>query len=167
MDMLIGIAHITGLLIALQLFTFVCSFLSNWEAEKDETQLREQLSTTLGLRLEDLEDESHSLKVQTLIAQKFNPELFKNRLSDICGGIRKAWILLSRIIAVGVLIAVLSSTYNDGIDNAIYAWLVLGVATFSLLVNILLSLACKRFTGLSPGQFKSRRMGEAGRMSPF
>jgi hypothetical protein len=64
MDMLIGIAHITGLLIALQLFTFVCSFLSNWEAEKDETQLREQLSTTLGLRLEDLEDESHSLKVQ-------------------------------------------------------------------------------------------------------
>lgn len=131
--------------------------LGGWEAGKIEKQTLEEASVTLGISIEDLDNEEHAPKLLRLSAEKFSTELFKNRISDFCGVIRTAWGWLANIAQALVIITVLWYTITDNTDNAVYAWFIPAIYMFSWLVSVVFSLTCKLLTGRYPGQAKTTR----------
>jgi len=157
MDILIAIGHILGSIICLLVFGFVVLLIGGWETDKVQKQVAEEASVALGVSVEDLDKEENARKLLKLSSDKFSSELFKNRLSDLCGLIRTVWGWLSNIIQAIVLIAVLWYTVTDGTENAVYAWFLLGISILSWLISVIFSLMCKLVTGRYPGQAKAAR----------
>lgn len=157
MDILIAIAHILGSIIALLVFGFVVMLIGGWEADRIQKQVAEEASVALGISVEDLDKEENARKLLKLSSEKFSSELFKNRLSDLCGLIRTVWGWLSNIVQAVVLIGVLWYTVTDSAGNAVYAWFLVGISFFSWLISVIFSLMCKLLTGRYPGQAKAAR----------
>lgn len=157
MEILIAIAHILGSIIALLIFGFVVVLIAGWEQNKIQKQVSEETSVTLGVTVEELDSEELAPKILKLSSEKFSSELFRNRISDLCGLIRTMWGWLGNIIQVIVLLSVIWFTITDSTENAIYAWSVLGIAIVFWLVSVSFSLVCKLLTGRYPGQAKAAR----------
>ena len=157
MEILIAIAHILGSIIALFIFGFVVLLIAGWEQNKIQEQVSEETSLALGVAVEELDNEELAPKLLKLSSEKFSSELFRNRISDLCGLVRTIWIWLGNIIQILFLLSVIWYTITDSAKNAIYAWFVLGIAMLFCLVSVIFSLVCKLLTGRYPGQAKAAR----------
>lgn len=157
MEILIAIAHILGSIIALFIFGFVVLLIAGWEQNKIQKQALEETSVALGVTVEELDSEEIAPKILKLSSEKFSTELFRNRISDLCGFLRTIWGWLGNIIQVVVLVAVIWFTISDSTENAIYAWVVLGISIVFWFVSVIFALVCKLLTGRYPGQAKAAR----------
>jgi TRAP-type uncharacterized transport system fused permease subunit len=153
--MLIAIAHFLGAIIAYVVFYFFVVFV----AGKIQKKSIEELSVTLGLSLEELENEKHTQKIISLGTEKYSSEMFRNRISDFCGIIHMVWIWLVNVLLVVVLVIVLWYTFTDSKDNAVYSWLIPSVTISSWIISFIFSSTCHLLTGRYPGQAKAARKG--------
>ena len=110
---------------------------------------------------DDLDDEAIAHRVIEYSSAKYKSELFRNRLSDLCGGIRTAWAWLWSIIQLLITVAVIWSTAKESIENAVYAWWAVGAYMLCWLTSIAFSLVCYFLTGRYPGEAAKSRKGLA------
>jgi hypothetical protein len=159
MEILIGIAHILGSVVVYLIFGYVLMLFNAWEQEKTTKQMANEVSVTSGIKISasDLNKEEHAQTLMEFYTEKFNSELFKNKMSDFFGVIRMLWGWQAIIVQVLILISVFWYTVADNIDNAVYAWLIVGFSVVSWLVNIFITTTSKILTGRSPGQAKAAR----------
>jgi len=128
-----------------------------WELSRNQRKALEEFSIALGVPIDQLEEPDHMSKVIEWSAKKFSNELFKNRISDICGSIRTTWRWLGYGVEVTTLLAVIWFTVTDDLSNAIYAWFVTVVVIFFTIVSTLFALLCHLLTARWPGQAKEAR----------
>ena len=157
MEILIASAHIIGSIIVWLVFAQLRVFVDLFELGKTQTLLVEEISATLGIDVDDFDLEKHAQKILKLSNEKFSNELFKNRFSDFCGVIRTVLKRLMNIIQALVIVAVLWYAATDSTENAVYAWLLVGISIFSLMASVIFSLTCQLLTGRHPGQAKWAR----------
>jgi len=161
METLIAIAHILGSLIAVVAFGFVVLLIAAWETDRNQKQVTEEMSVSLGVPVEDLDSEELAPKLLQLSSEKFSSELLRNRISDFCGLIRTLWGWLGTAAQAMVLIAVIWFTITDNTENAVYAWFVVGISIVFWIVSVIFSFICKLLTGRYPGQAKQARKAAA------
>ena len=159
MEILIALAHILGSIIVLAIFGLVVLLSFGWESYRIQKQEAEEASTTLGVKVEDLDSEELAPKLLQYWDEKFNSELFRNRISDFCGLIRLMWIWFGNIVQALILLAVIWYTITGSTENAVFAWFAVGIDIVFLVVSVIFSLACKLLTGRYPGQAKEARKG--------
>jgi len=157
MEILIASVHIIGSIIVWLVFAQLRVFVDLSELEKTQTLLVEEISATLGIDVDDFDLKKHAQKILKLSNEKFSNELFKNRFSDFCGVIRTVLKQLMNIIQALVIVTVLWYTATDSTENAVYAWLLVGISIFSLMASVIFSLTCQFLTGRHPGQAKWAR----------
>ena len=143
MEILIGIGHITGSIIIYLIFGYVLMLINIWEQEKTTRQTAQEVSVTSGINISatDLNKEEYVPTLMKFYTEKFNPELFKNRMSDFFGIIITLWGWQAILVQALILVIVLWYTVTDNINNAIYAWLIVGFSVLSWFVNIFISFA--------------------------
>jgi len=161
MTNLSAIAHIVGAIVALGASGLVFLLIGEWEMKKIRKQVAEEASMALGVPIEDLDDPKYAPQLLKLSVEKFSPELFKNRFSDLCGTIRTLWVWLANIVQLGYLAIVVWFTITESNDSAVYAWFVLGIYLFFLSVVIVFNYFCKLLTGRWPGEAKAARKAAA------
>jgi hypothetical protein len=128
MEILIGIAHIIGSIIIYLIFGYVLMLINAWEQDQTTKQIAAELSVTSGIKIsaDDLHKEEYAQTLMEFYTEKFNSELFKNKLSDFFGVVRTLWGWQAIIVQVLILMIVLWYTITVNIDNAVYAWLIVG-----------------------------------------
>jgi len=155
--MLTAIGHIGGSLIAIMALGMIRFLLDAWESKKVEGKRLREVANKLGVSVDDLDDEAIAHRVIEYSSAKYKSELFRNRLSDLCGGIRTAWAWLWSIIQLLITVAVIWSTAKESIENAVYAWWAVGAYMLCWLTSIAFSLVCYFLTGRYPGEAAKSR----------
>lgn len=157
MGVIIAVAHILGTLIALLAFESAVLALHAWELKRNQKGAAEEISIALGIPVESLDNSENVSKVVRFNAERFSSDLFRNRLSDLCGWVQVGWSWLGRLLQVGVFIGAIWYSFTDGAQNAIYAWWVIAIAIVFSITSILFGLICKLVTGRFPGQARQAR----------
>ena len=157
MSILMAIGHIVGAVIALTVWGLCVLVLAGWQAGKNQRAALEEASLALGILVSDLENAEHQEKVVKFAAEKFSSELFRNRLSDLCGWIQVGWNWLGTLVQWGFLIGVIWYTFTDGLANSVHAWWVIAIALGFWIPSVLFALVCKLLTGRFPGQARHAR----------
>jgi hypothetical protein len=157
MSITIALAHIIGAVIAMLAFGLGVLALGAWELKRNQIAASEEMSTALGIPLDQLDDPENANRIIQFVAERFSSERFQNRLSDLCWWIQAVWVLSGNLIQVGILIAVVWYSVTDDRSNAIYAWLVLAIAFLFWVISVAFALVCKLFTGRFPGQARHAR----------
>lgn len=161
MDVFLSVAHIFGALLSSISLGWVILYIAYWESSKNQKIVMGELSVELGVRTCDLEGDLKSkdltAKVVSYYMKKYSGELLRNRVSDFCGYVRIFWNLLGCIIQILILIVTTWYVVFGDLDNAVYAWSVIGVLIFFFLISFALSIICKLATGRYPGEAKAAR----------
>ncbi|WP_090903054.1 hypothetical protein [Azotobacter beijerinckii] len=157
MSVIIAIGHIVGALVVLFAFGFGVLMLAGWRSERNRKTALEEMSLALGIPISELDRAEHQATVVQFAAAKFSSELFRNRLSDLCGLIQIGWGWLGNLLQVGVLLGVIWFTVTDDLSNSINAWWVIAIAFFFWISSVLFALICKLLTGRFPGQARQAR----------
>lgn len=157
MSALVAIGHIVGALIALVAFGVGVLMLAAWERERNQKVAIEEMSLALGIHVSELENPEHQAKVVQFAADRFSSELFRNRLSDLCGRVQTGWSWLGVLVQVAVLLGVIWYTFTDNLSNSVHAWWIVGIAFFFWIVTAIFALICKLLTGRLPGQARGAR----------
>ncbi|SCU98972.1 conserved membrane hypothetical protein [Cupriavidus necator] len=155
--MLTAIIHIGGAVIALFVLTLAGLWVAAWEGERNAKKRRRDAAISLGISVEELESEAMAPRLVEFCSAKFSSELFRNRLSDLCGVVRLVWGWVGSIAQVIVLVVVVWNTFTDTVDNAVYAWSAVGIALFFWVSSVGFSLICYFITGRYPGEAKQAR----------
>lgn len=157
MDILIALAHITGSVVVMFLLGFGILMLSAWELDRNTKNALAELSIKLNIPIDEIENEEHTNTIIKAMSEENSSEKFTNRFSDLCGYIRITWNVFISIIVISIIIGVSWLTYDDHLNNAIYAWSVIPVYLVGVIISILFSLICKVLTNKHPGQARSGR----------
>ena len=159
MEILIGFLHIIGSIITYLIFGYVLMLMNTWERAKILKQIAQEVSVTSGTKIsaDDLDKEEHAPTLMKFYAEKFSSELFTNKMSDFFGVIRTLWGWQSIIVQVLILVIVFWYIITSGLDNAVYAWSLVGFSIFSWVINVFMTQSCKILTGRNPGQAKAGR----------
>ncbi len=157
MNVIIAVSHILGALIALFAFESAVLALSAWELKRNKKIAEEEISLALGIPAERLSDVENVSEVFKFNANRFSPDLFRNRLSDMCGWVQLVWGWLARILGVGVFLGVIWYSFTDSAQNAIYVWWVIAIAFFFSITSVVFGFICKLVTGRFPGQARQAR----------
>jgi hypothetical protein len=157
MNVIIAIAHALGAIIAVFAFGAAVLALSAWELRRNQKAAAEEVSIELGIPVESLDNAENASKVIRFTAARFSSDLFRNRLSDLCGWVQIGWGWLGTLLQVGVLIGVIWYSFTDGAQNAVHAWWVVGIAFFFWVTAVAFGLVCKLITGRYPGQARQAR----------
>ncbi|MFZ3018408.1 MAG: hypothetical protein WA056_08145 [Gallionella sp.] len=157
MSVLIAIGHIFGAIIVLIAFGAGTLILADWQSEGNQKVAQQEISLALGIPVDHLDNQEHQEKIIHFAAERYSSELFRNRLSDLCGWIQTGWGWLSNLLQVGILLGVIWYTLTDGPSNSVYAWWVVGVAIFFWMFSMIFGYVCKLLTGRFPGQAKQVR----------
>ncbi|MGH8475604.1 MAG: hypothetical protein ACRER2_07520, partial [Methylococcales bacterium] len=157
MSTIIAIAHVLGTIIAVFAFSAAVLALSAWELKRNQKAATKEVSIALGIPVESLDNAENSSKVVTFTAARFSSDLFRNRLSDLCGWVQIGWVWLGTLLQVGVFIGVIWYSVTDSAQNAVHAWWVVGIAVFFWIVSVAFGLLCKLVTGRFPGQARQAR----------
>jgi hypothetical protein len=151
-----AIAHIVGaLLVSLGLGVLV-TLVSQWEIRRNIKLARQNASIALGVPVEDIQSERYSSEVIRYSATRYNGELLRNRISDLCGVVRTLWAWVGSILQIGILLGVILRSLTDP-KFAVLAWWIIAVQIAFWLVSVLFSHACKIITGRYPGEAKQAR----------
>lgn len=157
MSALIATFHIVGAIIALVLFGIGILIIAAWESERNQKTALQEASLALGISADDFNRAEHQEKIVKFAAERFSSELFRNRISDLCGHIQTAWGWASNILQAGFLLGVIWYTVTDDSSNSVYAWWIVAIAIFSWIISVTFGYACKLLTGRFPGQAKQAR----------
>jgi hypothetical protein len=159
MHHLIAIGHIVGAVIALFAYGAGVFLLASYVDDRTKKSELAALSVSLGIPASDLDDPQHKEQVFQFSAERFNSELLRNRLADLCGWINTAWSWVGLLLQIGVLLGALWYTVQDGSENAVHAWWILVLAIIFSVVSVMFGYVCKLLTGRYPGQpQKARKM---------
>lgn len=154
--MLIAVGHVLGAIIALVAFGLAVLALGAWEVERNQKAAVQEASLALGIPSEQINDPSHAIKVIRFAADRCSSELFRNRISDLCGLVRTVWGWIGNAAQAVVLgVVVWHSTSDPSV--AVYAWWIVAIAVFFWITSIAFSWICKLITGRYPGQARQGR----------
>ena len=155
--MVIAILHIVGaLLVTLGLGVPALMFQTRLSA-RDDQRLMEECAMALGVDIDSLGAESVLPKVTKLSAERYSSELLRNRLSDLCGAIRKLWGWVGLLAQAVTIVGVAWFTLTEDLNNAPFAWFLVGVWVFFWITDLVFTYACKILTGRFPGQARMAR----------
>lgn len=157
MTVVIAVAHVLGAIIAVFAFCAAVLALSAWELKRNQKAAAEEVSIALGIPIESLDNAENATKVVRFTAARFSSDLFRNRLSDLCGWVQIGWGWLGTLLQAGVLIGVIWYSFTDSAQNAAHAWWVVGIAIFFWITSVVFGLVCKLVTGRFPGQARQAR----------
>lgn len=157
MSTLISIGHIVGAIIAQVALGFGLQMLGEWEIERNRKAALQELSIALGIPVSELDNVEHEAKVVKFAAARFDSELLRNRLSDLCGWIQTGWGWFGMLLQAGILLGVIWFTITEDPSISVYAWSIIAVVIFFCIVSVLFGLACKLLTGRYPGQAREAR----------
>lgn len=157
MDIIIAISHILGSITLTVIFSVFIMYIHTFQEEKYKRQLEVEASVSLGIRIEELYIDEYSASFSRFLFNKFSPDLFKNRISDLCGVIYTLWSWLFGLVQIGVFIGVCWYTFTDSLDNAKYAWSFLIFSFLFWISHMILFLSCRLFSGRYPGEAKNCR----------
>ncbi len=157
MSILIAIGHIVGAIIVSFVFGFCVLMLAGWELERNRKTAFKELSLALSIPVGDLDNKEHQDRIFQFVATRFSSELFRNRLSDLCGWIQTGWGLLSTLLQIGVLLGVIWYTITDDLSNSVQAWWIVAIAFSFWVSSVIFALICKLLTGRFPGQASQAR----------
>ena len=157
MRLLIAIGHIVGSQLAAAVVGWVTMLIAAWEVTRNQKHLLEEMSIQLGISVDDLEKEEMAPRIIQFSSERYSSELFRNRLSDLCGAIRTGWFWLSLFVQIGGLVGVVWYTFTDSLDTAVYSWLLVALSLLFWIVSVAFSLVCRLFTGRYPGEAKLAR----------
>lgn len=150
--MFMVIVHVLGTIVAGLSFHLIISALSTWQSKRLQKAVAEEISIALGVDLDSLDNDENVPKVISFVSARFSSELFRNRLSDLCGWLEFGWSFLGALLSFGVLIGVIWYSITDGPSNAVHAWWVVGIDLFFWVSTTMFRFACKLITGRTPGQ---------------
>lgn len=131
--------------------------LADWETERNRRAALTEMAIALGLSVDQLDDAENQERVIQFVAARASSELFRNRLSDLCGLIQTGWNWLGMLLQVGVILGVIWYTISDDLSDAIHAWWIVAIAVFFGIMSTMFSLLCKLLTGRFPGQSRQSR----------
>ena len=157
MTVIIAVLHVLGSIVALSAFVYIVFALANWELSRSQKLVVEELSISLGIPTEHLDDAENAPEIIKLSAAKFSSDLLRNRLSDLCGWIQVGWMWIGVLFQYGLLIGVIWYSFTDSSQNAVYAWGAVGIAIFFWISSLTFGYICKLFTGRFPGQARLAR----------
>jgi hypothetical protein len=157
MSTLIAIGHIFGALFALVALGIGILALAGWESGRNRKFALQEMSLSLGIPVDELDNAEHEAKVVQFVAARFSSELLRNRLSDLCGWVRTGWGWFGTLLQTGILLGVIWYTVTDDLSNSVYAWWIIAVAFFFWISSVFFALACKLLTGRFPGQARQAR----------
>jgi hypothetical protein len=149
--------HIAGSIIAYLLLTAGISFLAVWESQRNERRALENAAVELGVPVSSLNNPELAPQLIKLSSSRYSTELLRNRLSDLAGALVRIWAWLGWALELGVLVAVIWYTATSSTSNAVFAWLIIGIALVFWSVSIIFSLVCKLLTGRYPGEASRAR----------
>lgn len=157
MSTLIAIGHIIGALIVLVAFGIGVSLLAAWENERNQKAALEEMSLALGIPVADLDNAQHQARVIQFAGARFSTELFRNRLSDLCGWAQIGWSWLGTLLQAIVLLGVIWYTLKDDLSNSVHAWWIVAIGLFFWIASVAFALMCRLLTGRFPGQARGAR----------
>ena len=157
MDTLIAILHIGGAVIAAVVFGTALFFIGTWLQGRSTERNLEEASVSLGVRVSELEDPALLPKLIQYSSSRFSSELFRNRISDLLGTLTTIWNWMGLILEIALLLWITWITFSQSLENAIYAWSIVGIALFFSLISAVAILLCKILTGRYPGQARQAR----------
>lgn len=157
MSAFIAVGHIVGAIIVLVVFGIGTLMLAGWEIGRNQKTALHEASLALGIPVDDLENAEHQERIVQFAAERFSSELFRNRLSDLCGWIQTGWGWISNLLQGIVLLGVIWYTVTDDTSNSVYAWWIVGIALFFWISSVIFGYTCKLLTGRFPGQAKQAR----------
>lgn len=152
MSIIIAIGHIVGAIIVLVAVGFGIIMIAGWENERNHKSALSEMSLSLGIPINELDNAEHHSKVIHYLATRFSSELLRNRLSDLSGSIQKGWRWLGILLQAGIFLGVIWFTITDDLSNSIHAWWIIAVELFFWISAVLFAQVCKLLTGRFPGQ---------------
>ena len=152
MQTMFAILHIFGAVVV-DVILGTCLYFARVALDRRITK-RElaEAALAMGIPFVALEDSGNFPKLVKWSYSKFNSELFRNRLSDLVGFVLVAWGWLGAALQIALLLWVIYETITSSFSYAPYAWFIIAIELFFLLVIIAVSLFCKVLTGRYPGQ---------------
>lgn len=157
MIFLIATAHILGTVIASIVVYALTLMFSNWHNKRSMEAAYQDASISLGIPVAKLEDAQHTQRVLAFAAARSSPELFRNRISDLCGLIQIGWTWLGFAIEVVFFLVIIWLSIFEDPGSAVYAWSIVGISIFFWICGMAFSLFCKLLTGRYPGQARGSR----------
>ncbi|QMT59705.1 hypothetical protein [Legionella sp. PC997] len=161
MSLYLAIGHIVGACIVLFLFESGILWLAAYQMKKNEKLALLEISSSLGIDIAELYKEELSPglapKITAFFLDRFSNDLFRNRISDLCGSILTIWQVLGFLINIALFIYVVWLTFTENISYARYAWLIIPISVFFWIISFVFSILCWLITGRYPGQAKQVR----------
>lgn len=155
--MAVAAVHVIGAFTASFALSMFLLWVGAWEQGRLQKRRLQDASIALGVPVSSLENEEHVARLLQYSSQRFSGDLFKNRLSDLCGLVRTAWGYFGSLLQLGMICLVAWQMYEGGSGNAVYMWSILGIAMFFWLSSVVFSFACLLLTGRYPGEAKGAR----------
>jgi len=165
MNYVIAIAHIGGSILTGMVLGVGVFLLGAWELRRNERKLLEELSLEIGIPVEELNREDVFARLIEVTSRRYSSELFRNRLSDLCGGVRTAWVWLGSILQLGIIAGVTWFAFTDNLQIAVCAWWIIAIQLVFWIISVGFSLLCRLLTGRYPGQAGGARKSLAELLS--
>lgn len=115
------------------------------------------ISFTLSIPVDEIDYEENGAKVLKYFVDWYNPELLRNRLSDLCGSLQTVWKRIGYLLQYGFIIGVAWFTLTDSHTNSVNAWFVLLVAVFVFISSLVFGWICQLLTDRGPGEAQRER----------
>lgn len=157
MDMIIAAAHIVGSLVTLSVLGVAWWFVGAWETTRNARIQVEDAALELGISPDDQVDGDAQRRLRLWLASRYSSDLFRNRLSDLCGLVRAGWEVIGILSIATILCVTAWRTFSHSASDAVYAWLVVPAWLFFILTAAAFALLCKLLTGRYPGQARAAR----------
>jgi putative sterol carrier protein len=161
MEALVASAHLIGAVAAVVTMVAIGIVIGWWEEERNRKRWLDEASAQLGVAIRDLDNEEVAPRVLRFASERASSELFRNRLSDLCGTVRVVWGWLGWSVQIAILVGVLWYTLTDSLGAAVYAWSIVPVFLLFGTLSLAFSLVCRFATGRYPGQAEAARQAIA------
>jgi len=156
MNTLIGIFHILGSSLAWLLIGFLGALLLSRISTKIISEDEQIIANTLGVKVKELKNTDPRV-VEKAVNDRFSSDLFCNRLSDFFGSISTLIKFSGLLVQICVLGACLWETYQEGIESAVYFWLMPASSILIGFLSFSMFWLCRLLTGRYPGQSRAIR----------
>jgi hypothetical protein len=155
--MMVAVLHVVGALVVTVGFWAVVFVLFEVLDKGRKKRFVQDISIALGVPESSLERPEIAPKLIEYMSTRFSSELFRNRLSDLCDTLIKAWHWVGFAIQVVTVGFVGLKLFTEGSEDAPVMWLVPVTAVFFTGAAATVALLCQALTGRYPGEAKRGR----------
>jgi uncharacterized membrane protein (DUF106 family) len=154
---ILATVNILGAIIVQILVAAIISWISRLSTNRLHKQCIQDMAIQLGTVVEEVNQNKYKAEVIKIQAERYNRDLFKNRLSDLCGLLMNCLTWLSQIIFIFIVLGTSYYTLTNNFSGSGFVWVgVLWSFTFWI-VNVLIYFICRFATGRTPGEAKNGR----------